>query len=129
MLNTKKISNQNYTTLTDELSHLPVENLLQFISVIFPMLPAITTTQHDARLLRDIIDLLTKENLVRTFIRILTPHIIHKIITLEENTMLTELLLEEMNFQIAITKKGCNFIQKCTENFKGQSLINILSAI
>ena len=43
--------------------------------------------------------------------------------------MLTELLLKEMNFQIVITKKGCNFIQKCTENFKGQSLINILNAI
>ena len=63
----------------------------------------------------------------RIFKRLNISHIIHKIIALEENTMLTELLLKEMNFQIVITNKGCNFIQKCTENFKGQSLINILN--
>ena len=123
---------------------LSEEKLLQFIAILFPILPSIGANQYGARVLQDLIDFLTSENLINSFIKILIPHIdilitdqngshvIYKLLCLTEYQssilFFYEHILNKMG-EIASSKKGCIFIQKCLEILPEEKLNYLIKSI
>jgi hypothetical protein len=108
--------------------YLNEDELLQFIAIIFPVLPNIATNQYGTRVLQDFIDYLKNEKLLNSFIKVLLPHvamfindlnasyIIYKLILLnsEYNVPIHEKINSSIN-EIATNRKGCQFLKKYLE--------------
>ena len=123
---------------------LSEEKLLQLIAILFPILPAVGANQYGARVLQDLIDFLNTEKLINSFIKILIPHIdvfitdqngshvIYKILSLSDYQSSIVLFFEHILTkigEIASSKKGCTFIQKCLETLNEEKLIMLIKAI
>ena len=123
---------------------LSEEKFLQLIAILFPILPAVGANQYGARVLQDLIDFLNTEKLINSFIKILIPHldvfitdqngshVIYKILSLTDYQSSTVLFFEHILTkigEIAASKKGCTFIQKCLETLNEEKLIMLIKAI
>jgi hypothetical protein len=124
-------------------NYLSEEKILQFIAIAFPVITIIATNQYGARLLEDFIDFLNTDNLINSFIKVIVPniqtlindqngcHVVHKLLSVD-NRQVTYYFLEQITnniSEISITKKGCNFIQKCIEAFHGIKLQLLINAL
>ena len=123
---------------------LSEEKFLQLIAILFPILPAVGANQYGARVLQDLIDFLNTEKLINSFIKILIPHldvfitdqngshVIYKILSLTDYQSSIVLFFEHILTkigEIAASKKGCTFIQKCLETLNEEKLIMLIKAI
>ena len=123
---------------------LSEEKFLQLIAILFPILPTVGVNQYGARVLQDLIDFLNTEKLINSFIKILIPHldvfitdqngshVIYKILSLTDYqssiVFFFEHILTKIG-EIAASKKGCTFIQKCLETLNEEKLIMLIKAI
>lgn len=123
---------------------LSEEKFLQLIAILFPILPTVGANQYGARVLQDLIDFLNTEKLINSFIKILIPHldvfitdqngshVIYKILSLTDYQSSIVLFFEHILTkigEIAASKKGCTFIQKCLETLNEEKLIMLIKAI
>jgi hypothetical protein len=122
--------------------YLNEDELLQFIAIIFPVLPNIATNQYGTRVLQDFIDYLKNEKLLNSFIKVLLPHvamfindlnasyIIYKLILLksEYNIPIHEKINSSIN-EIATNRKGCQFLKKYLETVDESKVKTIVNNI
>ena len=73
--------------------YLNEDELLQFIAIIFPVLPNIATNQYGTRVLQDFIDYLKNEKLLNSFIKVLLPHVAMFINDLNASYIIYKLIL------------------------------------
>lgn len=98
----------------------------------------IGTNQYGTRVLQDLIDYLTTEKLFISFVNIILPYVKNLIIDLNGSHIIYKLIITKNKYvkiieniicmqvkDIAITRKGCNFLKKYFEFANEKDLINI----
>jgi hypothetical protein len=112
--------------------------ILKLIQTLKPIIEQVGTNQYGTRVLQDLIDYLSTEKLFISFVNIILPyvkiliidlngsHIIYKlVITRNKYVKIIENIICMQVKDIAITRKGFNFLKKYFEFANEKDLINI----
>ena len=112
--------------------------ILKLIQTLKPMLEQIGTNQYGTKVLQDLIDYLTTEKLFISFVNIIIPYVKILIIDLNGSHIIYKLIITKNKYvkiieniiciqvkDIAITRKGCNFLKKYFDFANEKDLINI----
>ena len=136
----KELSNGQFSNyLIKKIFQFLTEDLiLQLIQTLKPMMEQIGTNQYGTRVLQDLIDYLTTEKLFISFVNIILPYVKNLIIDLNGSHIIYKLIITKNKYvkiieniicmqvkDIAITRKGCNFLKKYFELANEKDLINI----
>ena len=136
----KELSNGQFSNyLIKKIFQFLTEDLiLQLIQTLKPMMEQIGTNQYGTRVLQDLIDYLTTEKLFISFVNIILPYVKNLIIDLNGSHIIYKLIITKNKYvkiieniicmqvkDIAITRKGCNFLKKYFEFANEKDLINI----
>lgn len=136
----KELSNGQFSNyLIKKIFQFLTEDLiLQLIQTLKTMMEQIGTNQYGTRVLQDLIDYLTTEKLFISFVNIILPYVKNLIIDLNGSHIIYKLIITKNKYvkiieniicmqvkDIAITRKGCNFLKKYFEFANEKDLINI----
>jgi pumilio RNA-binding family len=116
--------------------------IIKLIYAMAPLISEIGTNQYGARVIQEFISYLRIEEIFQFFIQVITPYVKLLIIDLNGSYIIYKLMniksksvkiIENiicLNIKdIAITRKGCNFLKKYFENSPDENLINIKKSI
>ena len=122
--------------------YLTEKMVFQLIKNLFPIVEQIATNQYGTRVLQDFINYLKADKTFLAFVNIIIPHvksliidlngshiIYNLIITKNKNVKIIEDIICNEVKDIAITKKGCNFLQKYFECMDEKGLYKIKRCI
>ena len=136
----KELSNGQFSNyLIKKIFQFLTEDLiLKLIQTLKPMMEQIGTNQYGTKVLQDLIDYLTTEKLFISFVNIILPYVKNLIIDLNGSHIIYKLIITKNKYvkiieniicmqvkDIAITRKGCNFLKKYFEFANEKDLINI----
>ena len=129
-----------------QFSHYFVKKLLLFlnefqitklIKILSPMIEEISTNQYGTKVIQDIIDLIKTDKTYNLMLNIITPYIKQLIIDLNGTQIIYKLIIKSKNTkiiddcicknikEIALSKKGSNFLIKYFEFAEEKNVLNI----
>ena len=122
--------------------YLSEEMIVNLIQNLIPIVDQIGTNQYGTRVLQDLIDFLNTEKTFLAFVNIIIPHvkllitdlngshIIYKLIlTRNKRVKIIEDIICMQVKDIAITRKGCNFLKKYFDFEDEKDLIKIKQCV
>ena len=140
----KELSNGQFSNylIKKTFQFLSEDLILKLIQALKPIMEQIGTNQYGTRVLQDLIDYLTSEKLFISFVNIILPYVKILIIDLNGSHIIYKLIMTKNKYvkiieniiclqvkDIAITRKGCNFLKKYFEFSNEKDLINIKNNI
>lgn len=136
----KELSNGQFSNylIKKIFQFLSEDLILKLIQTLKPIIEQIGTNQYGTRVLQDLIDYLSSEKLFVSFINIILPYVKILIVDLNGSHIIYKLIVTKSKYvkiieniiclqvkDIAITRKGCNFLKKYFDFANEKDLINI----
>jgi hypothetical protein len=140
----KELSNDQFANYLVKkiFQYLSEEMIVNLIQNLIPIVDQIGTNQYGTRVLQDLIDFLNTEKTFLAFVNIIIPHvkllitdlngshIIYKLIlTRNKRVKIIEDIICMQVKDIAITRKGCNFLKKYFDFEDEKDLVKIKQCI
>ena len=138
--NIKELSNGQFSNylIKKIFLFLSEDMILKLIQTLKPIIEQVGTNQYGTRVLQDLIDYLTTEKLFISFVNIILPYVKTLIIDLNGSHIIYKLVITKNKYvkiieniiclqvkDIAMTRKGCNFLKKYFDFANEKDLINI----